>query len=378
MGSFRKASKKASRLRAALLGPPGSGKTFTGLRFAMALGKRVCVINTESGAVEKYLDLNPDGVPFDFDIAEMQDFAPTRYTQLIQEAGRDGYDVILIDSLSHAWAGSGGALELKDKKGGNSFTAWKDITPMHNAMIEAILRSPAHVIATMRTKMEYVIEEEVDPKTGAKKSVPKKVGMEPVQRQGMEYEFDIVADLDQKTHVLSVSKSRCPLVDGAVVVKPGAEFILPVKQWLEEGVAIDPSYYATSPDQLHAVQEENRQQQKAQDDAAAALKRRQELLAQAEAPADKPPFEPTGEAPTATEPTPTPDQRIVLSNELVALGAEIGRTPQQINDQCKERFGVGVREIPLETLEKLVGAFRQVRDSARAQSGNPAGNPTAA
>lgn len=394
MGSFRKASKKASRLRAALCGPPGSGKTFTALRFAMALGKRVCVINTESGAVEKYLGLSPDGVPFDFDIAEMQDFAPTRYTQLIQEAGRDGYDVIIIDSLSHAWAGSGGALELKDKKGGNSFTAWKDITPMHNAMIEAILRSPAHVIATMRTKMEYVIEEEVDPRTGAKKSVPKKVGMEPVQRQGMEYEFDIVADLDQKTHVLTVSKSRCPVVDGATVVKPGAEFIVPVRQWLEDGIAVDPSYYATKPEDLRVVQEERREQDRQEAAAATAEARRQALLAQAYgAPAEQVaaavtapaevasaavPFTPTQEPATAPVTTASPDQRIVLSNELVSLGAEIGRTPQQINDECKQRLGAGVREIPIEKLQALVNAFRQVRDQARAQVGNAAGNPTAA
>lgn len=391
MGSFRKASKKASRLRMALCAPPGGGKTFSALRFAMALGKRVCVINTESGAVEKYLGLSPDGVPFDFDIAEMLDFAPTRYTQLIQEAGRDGYDVIIIDSLSHAWAGVGGALDLKDKKGGNSFTAWKDITPMHNAMIEAILRSPAHIIATMRTKMEYVIEEEIDPKTGAKKSVPKKVGMEPVQRQGMEYEFDIVADLDQKTHVLTVSKSRCPLVDGAVVVKPGAEFIVPVRQWLEEGVDVDPGYYATKPEDLHAVQEENRQQVQAQNDAAATAERRRMLLEQAEGGStngaaanghtatEQPPFTPTSttaSAPAAT--AATPDPRIVLSNELVALGAEIGRTPQQINDECKAKLGVGVREIPIDKLQALVNAFRQVRDQTKAQSGNPAGNPTAA
>ena len=226
MGSFRKASKKNSRLRLALCAPPGGGKTFSALRFATGLGKKICVINTESGAVEKYLGLAPDGIPFEFDIADMTDFAPTRYTQLITEAGAAGYDVIIVDSLSHAWAGSGGALELLDKRGGsNSFTAWKDITPMHNAMIESMLRSPAHIIATMRTKIGYVMEDQVNTTTGAKKTVPRKVGMEPVQRQGMEYEFDIVADLDQMTHTLTVTKSRCPDVDGKVLVKPGLEFI---------------------------------------------------------------------------------------------------------------------------------------------------------
>lgn len=392
MSSFRKASKKASRLRMALCSPPGGGKTFTALRFAMALTKtgRVAVINTESGAVEKYLGLAPDGTPFLFDIAELPDFSPTRYTQFIQEAGREGYDVILIDSLSHAWAGSGGALELKDKKGGNSFTAWKDITPMHNAMIEAILRSPAHIIATMRTKVAYVLEEQTNQKTGATIQVPKKIGMEPIQRQGMEYEFDIVADLDQTTHTLTVTKSRCPAVDGLVVVKPGAEFVRPVIQWLEEGVEVAADFYAVKPEDLKAVQQETAAATDAAATIAAEQERKRQLLAMAD---EKPPFEPTGMIPPgSTPPTvqPTtatvqaeaahsPDKRIVLSNELVAIGAEIGRTPQQINDQCKAKFnGQGVRDIPFETLEKLVAAFRTVRDQAKAAAGAPSGNPTAA
>lgn len=331
---------------------------------------KICVINTESGAVEKYLGLSPDGTPFDFDIAEMPDFAPTRYTQLIQEAGREGYDVIIIDSLSHAWAGSGGALELKDRKGGNSFTAWKDITPMHNAMIEAILRSPAHVIATMRTKVGYVIEEEVDPKTGAKKSVPKKIGMEPVQRQGMEYEFDVVADMDNETHTLKVTKSRCPTVDGAVVVKPGVEFIEPVKKWLEEGTEVDPSFYATKPGDLRANQEAEAEraaeQQREQAAAQAAAQRRAELQAMAgqpaaaaattAAPAEPPPFDGGVQARASTE----------QLTELVQIGALIGRTPQMIAEECRQKLGCRPDELPLETFNRLLAAFKQIEQQARA------------
>jgi hypothetical protein len=362
MSSFRKASKKQSRLRMALDGPAGSGKTLTGLRFAFALGKKVAVINTESGAVEKYLGMNPDGVPFDFDICDLPDFSPTRYTQIIQEAGRNGYDVILIDSLSHAWAGSGGALELKDKKGGNSFTAWKDITPMHNQMIEAILRSPCHVIATMRSKMEYVLEEEVDSKTGAKKSVPRKVGMAPVQRQGMEYEFDIVADLDW-THTMNVTKSRCPAVDGLIVVKPGAEFISPVRQWLEDGGEIPAGYFATSPEQLASTAEVVGQQA----DEMSAAARREQLKAMAaatapvpaQAPVEQAPFETT--APAAAAPAKATVEQL---QELVALGAKIGRTPQQIVDECKSRIGCTPSELPHETAAKLVASFRAAAEAA--------------
>lgn len=227
---FKPATKKSSRLRMAIDGPAGSGKTFTGLRFAHALGQRIAVIDTEHGSASKYLGESPDGVPFAFDVVEPTAFSPSEYTQLIEMAGKAGYDVLLIDSLSHAWEGKDGALELVDRKGGNSFTAWKDVTPLHRRMVEAILASPCHVVATMRSKVEYVLEED-----SRGKKVPRRVGMAPVQRAGMEYEFDLYCSMDL-SHTLTVSKSRCRAVTDAVVVSPGAAFVVPVLTWLADGV----------------------------------------------------------------------------------------------------------------------------------------------
>jgi len=292
MATFRRATKTKSRLRAAFDGTAGSGKTFTALRGAAFIastipGGRIAVINSESGAVEKYLGLAPDGIPFDFDVCELTDYAPTSYTAAILEAGRAGYAVLIIDSLSHAWEGSGGALELVDRKKGssaNSFTAWKEITPMHRRMIDAILRSPCHVMATMRTKTEYVLEEQVN-QQGRKVMVPRKVGMAPIQRQGMEYEFDVVGDLDVN-HTLTVSKTRCPAIDGVQIVKPGAEFFKPLLDWLNGGVEPPDGYYTASEADLKALED---RQVKAERAAAAAAKEAQpkksveELMAEAAA-----------------------------------------------------------------------------------------------
>lgn len=251
MPMFVPATRKKLKLRMALDGPSGSGKTYSALRFAFGLtgpkGK-IAVIDTEHRSASKYNGDSPDGYPLQFDVAELEYYAPTSYTQVIREAGRLGYDVLIIDSLSHAWEGAGGALELVDKKasqGGNSFTAWKDVTPMHREMVEAILACPCHVIVTMRSKMEYALEK--DEKTG--KMVPKKIGMAPIQRQGMEYEFDVVCDLDVD-HILTVSKTRCSKIDGARVVKPSAAFVEPIGRWLDEGEEPAPA----------AVQEEQPQQ----------------------------------------------------------------------------------------------------------------------
>lgn len=235
---FQKATRKKLRARIALDGPAGSGKSYTALRFGFALagpGGKVAVIDTEHRSASKYSGESPDGIPFQFDVCELEHYAPSTYTGVIREAGKAGYDVLIIDSLSHGWEGVGGALDQVDRKAassksGNSFTAWRDVTPQHREMVEAILACPCHVIATMRSKMAYELETD---KNGKLK--PVKVGLKPIQREGVEYEFDLVGDLDVD-HLLTISKSRCSFLDGAKAVKPGVPFIQPLIIWLAEGI----------------------------------------------------------------------------------------------------------------------------------------------
>lgn len=229
---FTKATKKRSRARVALIGPSGSGKTYTGLIIASTLadGKPVAVVDSEAGSASKYAD------QYEFNVCELTDHSPESYIKAIEAAAQAGHGAILIDSMSHAWMGKNGALELVDKaaarsKSGNSFTAWRDVTPLHNRLIDTILQSPCHVVATLRTKTEYVIEEDA-----RGKKTPRKIGMAPVQRDGMEYEFDIVGDMDLENNKLIVTKSRCPALAGEVVVRPDAAFAKKILDWVSDGV----------------------------------------------------------------------------------------------------------------------------------------------
>lgn len=283
MIQFAKATRKALKGRIAIDGPSGSGKTFTALRMAFSIvapGKRIVVISSESGAVEKYVGLAPDGIAWDFDIGYLPDFSPDTYTKSILAAGKAGYDVIVIDSLSHAWAGEGGALELVDRAAGksqsqNTYFAWRDITPMHNRMLEAIVRSPAHIIGTMRSKTEYVLE------TVNGKTVPKKVGMSPIQRAGMEYEFDLYCSMNLD-HVCYVSKTRCPSLDGKMEVKPGAEFIEPFGKWLAEGSEVPEGYYSADESDMKKL-EKAEEDNKTPEEKAAELAAKRKAAAAAQA-----------------------------------------------------------------------------------------------
>lgn len=239
-GRFQRAVRERLNLRMAIDGPSGSGKSYTAQRVAMLLAKeygtRVALIESENRSARKYIGEAPDNIPFEFDDLCLSSYAPTEYTAAIEEAGRAKvYGVLVIDSLSHAWSGKDGALEQVDKQGKNKFTdGWKTVTPMHNRMIEAILAYPGHVITTMRSKTEYVIEKD---EKGS--NVPRKVALAPVQRAGMEYEFDIYGSMDW-SNVLTVTKSRCVAINGLVMPKPGAGFVAPIITWLNTGETEQP------------------------------------------------------------------------------------------------------------------------------------------
>lgn len=227
MGLFKKATKEAAKLRLAIAGPSGSGKTYSALAIATELGGPVAVVDTEHGSASKYADI------FDFDVAEMHaPYHPDKYVAAIKEAAAAGYGVLILDSMTHAWNGEGGILELveqatKRQKTPNSYTAWADVTPIQNRLIETIVSANIHIIATMRSKQEYV--QRKDERTG--RTVIDKVGMAPIQREGFEYEFDIFFDMDVDNNAV-VSKTRCPELTGKVIAKPGAQVARVLAKWL--------------------------------------------------------------------------------------------------------------------------------------------------
>lgn len=224
--AIRKAERKKAKLRMGIAAPSGGGKTYSALLLAFGLGGKVGLINTEHGSGDLYAHLG------DYDIINIEaPYSVKKYTDAIKEFEAAGYSTIIIDSLTHAWAGDGGLLDKQGKladRGTNSFAAWRTITPEHNALVDSLLQSPCHIIATMRSKQEYVLE--VNDKG---KQTPKKVGMAPVQREGMEYEFTVMLDIDMN-HVAGASKDRTELFDGQFF-KISAETGKTLLNWLETG-----------------------------------------------------------------------------------------------------------------------------------------------
>ncbi len=210
---FTEAITEKSYGRLALMGPASSGKTFTALRVARSLlemlpeeRRRVAVIGGEARAAAKYVRDFPD---LKIWFHQPREHSPATYTWMMREAERQGFGCLIVDSLSHAWSGLGGALELVDSNtqqagNGNKFTSgWSVVSPIQNTMIDTALAVRCHVIACLRVKTEYQM---VKNQNG--KLVPEPVGLKPIQREGVEYEFDVLCSLDAGLNC-SVIKTRC-------------------------------------------------------------------------------------------------------------------------------------------------------------------------
>jgi hypothetical protein len=199
---FQQATRSSCKIKLAIQGPSGTGKTYSSLLLAYGLTgdwKKIAVLDTENSSAHLYSELGAYSV-----LTLSPPYSPENYMQAIDLAVEEGFECVIIDSLSAEWNGQGGVLDIHSSIPGNSFSAWSKVTPRHNAFLQKLLQSDIHVIGTMRSKTDYVMSE----KNG--KQVPEKVGLKAVQRDDAEYEFTIVFELNQR-HQASVSKDRTGL-----------------------------------------------------------------------------------------------------------------------------------------------------------------------
>lgn len=230
MTLFKKAERKKLKLRLAIAGPSGSGKTYSALRIAQGLLNnkgRVAVVDTENESASYYSE------NFDFDCADLKPpYTPERFIEYLQDAEQSGYDCVIIDSISHEWQGAGGALDILSRTPGkNDYTKWNAVTPRHEKFLMAILHSPVHVIVTMRSKTKYELQQ-----NHQGKQVPVKLGMAPIQRADIEYEFTAFFELDRNNHAVA-SKDRTQMFPPDLSFLPDEKTGEQLAEWLAKGKA---------------------------------------------------------------------------------------------------------------------------------------------
>lgn len=228
--SFKKATKSQSKLRAAIFGASGSGKTYTSLKIAKGfqnvIQSPIAVIDTERGSASKYAD------KFDFDVLELEKKNITNYIDAIKEAQKAQYKILVIDSLSHAWQELLEEIDhiAQTKFKGNTWSAWSQGTPKQRSLIDAILNFDGHIIASMRAKTEWETNEN-------KKLI--RVGTSPEQGKGIEYEFDFLIEITTD-HIATIIKDRSGKFQDKIIKNPDESFGTELIEWLNEGAYIPP------------------------------------------------------------------------------------------------------------------------------------------
>lgn len=227
---FKKATKSQSKLRAAIFGASGSGKTYTSLKIAKGfqnvIQSPIAVIDTERGSASKYAD------KFDFDVMELEKKNITNYIDAIKEAQKAQYKILVIDSLSHAWQELLEEIDhiAQTKFKGNTWSAWSQGTPKQRSLIDAILNFDGHIIASMRAKTEWETNEN-------KKLI--RVGTSPEQGKGIEYEFDFLIEITTD-HIATIIKDRSGKFQDKIIKNPDESFGSELIEWLNEGAYIPP------------------------------------------------------------------------------------------------------------------------------------------
>jgi hypothetical protein len=230
--AFKKAERTQLYLRCALFGPSGSGKTMTALMMAKGIAEKMgapfAVIDTESRSASKYSDR------IAFDVEDLKKKTVDDYIAAMDDATKAGYNVLVIDSLSHAWRELTEEVDriAQTSTNKNNLSPWAKVNPKQKRFIDAILNFPGHLITTMRSNTEWVIAPNKDGK-----SVVERVGLKPEQGKGIEFEFDLLIELDQR-HQGTVTKDRTGKYQDVTIDKPGEDFGVALYDWLSSGTAV--------------------------------------------------------------------------------------------------------------------------------------------
>lgn len=225
MSQFKRLERKKVFLKLGLMGPSGSGKTYSALLLAKGLanGGKIAALDTENGSLSLYAHLaEVDGIDF------RPPFEPKKAVAAIEAAVAEGYSVLVIDSVTHFWKWILDFKESLDRAGGNSYTNWGKAKPHFDALKEAMLHAPLHIVCCMRAKDEYVLE-----RNDKGKEAPRKVGMGAIMEPGAEYEYTTVFELSMDHHAIA-SKDRTGMFDGEfarISEKTGERFL----EWLASG-----------------------------------------------------------------------------------------------------------------------------------------------
>ena len=245
---LQKAKRIQAKIKIAIGGASGSGKTLSALLLAYGLVKashpewadtqvwdHIACIDTENKSSSLYVgkQVGPTLIG-EYNVINME--PPYEEQSLIDAIGvcqQAGIECTIIDSTSAFWVD---ALETQGKiaeRTKSNFSSWKPVKADQNKMMQAILQCDMHIIANYRAKMEYT--QDVN---DAGKKVVRQLGMGIIAEGTNIYEYTLVFMLDAD-HVANATKDRTGIFDGqffTITADTGRK----IYQWISEGEVAPP------------------------------------------------------------------------------------------------------------------------------------------
>ncbi|WP_344829855.1 AAA family ATPase [Chryseobacterium ginsenosidimutans] len=230
---LKQSQKQQVKLRLGLSGASGFGKTYSALLLAYGMTQdwsKIAVIDTENSSSSLYSDLG------NYNVLDLQaPYSPERYIQAIELCEKSNISVVIIDSASHEWSGTGGCLQIHEQLGGR-FQDWANVSPRHQAFINKILQSNCHIITTTRRKIDYSLDIGLNGRTQVVKH-----GTKEITRDGFEYELTINFELMNENHLVKASKDRTGLFMNKPEFKITPETGRLILEWCNSGIKSDNS-----------------------------------------------------------------------------------------------------------------------------------------
>jgi hypothetical protein len=243
--NIRKAKREGARLVVGIAGISGSGKTYSALQLAYGLANfdasKVGFIDTENRRGSLYADTlvsQGTGEVQQFYIGDLEPpFTPQRYSDAIKAFQDAGVEVLVIDSISHEYEGTGGVLEMREPLPGKQGKRDNYAKAEHKKMMNTLLQSNMHIVACVRAREKVIIEKV----GGETKYIPQ--GVQPICEKN--FMFEMTASLMMWNEGKSQEVLKCPSElkpilgreEGYITAADGKA----LRDWVDGAAKIDPA-----------------------------------------------------------------------------------------------------------------------------------------
>jgi len=232
MFKIEEARREGAKIVLGIAGTSGSGKTYSAIQVGYGLagksGKHLGFLDTENRRGRLYSDILPEP----FQIADFEPpFSPDRYIEGIRAFEKTGCKVLVIDSITHEWEGTGGCEEIATA-GDPKTPRWNKAKLEHKKFMNCLLQSSMDIIVCIRAREKVDMK---DPRN------VKSLGIQPITEKNVL--FEMTASLMMEDEGRHQKVIKCPDALRPILGRTNdyltAEDGVKLRQWIDGAAPVD-------------------------------------------------------------------------------------------------------------------------------------------